>query len=133
MSFKVSGLGGAFIYANDPEGLGKWYAEVLGLVPDNPSEPIYYIEYKFLERDSPQTKASVSWAILKAKEKFERTHPAFIINYRVKSMDEFIKHLDSLGIEYKEVQEYPEGKFTLIKDPENNSLEIWEPSEKFMS
>ncbi|MBX7042497.1 MAG: VOC family protein [Ignavibacteria bacterium] len=129
----IQGIGGVFIYANDAPAMRNWYSKVFGLVPDDPESEIFYVEYRYLNHKDPEVKESFSWAIIPAKEKLDTSSQRYFINYRVRNMDEFIRHLNEIGIECSEVKDFPEGRFTSITDPENNRLEIWEPSGKFMT
>ena len=61
---------------------------------------------------------------------FDPSKKEFMINYRVQNIEEFVKILKKKGITVlDEITEYGEiGKFVHILDPENNKIELWEPS-----
>ena len=132
MSNKIRGLGGIFIYSNDPKKLGEWYTKHFG-IDTSAGEPygVIYCEYRYEDKDDPNGYASISWSILKTDKEIDRTNPSFCVNYRVDNLDDFAAYLLDNGIEVNEIQEHPEGKFTRIKDPEGNQIELWEPTKEF--
>ena len=52
------------------------------------------------------------------------------INYTVKNMGEILSHLKSKGVVIEKTEAYPGmGTFAWLKDPDGNSVELWQPSE----
>ena len=52
----------------------------------------------------------------------------FMINFRVKHLDELLIELRSSEVEVDEnIETYDYGKFGWIYDPEGNRIELWEP------
>ena len=59
---------------------------------------------------------------------FGRSSKDFMLNFRVKHLEELLKELRSSEIEVDENMEtYDYGKFGWIYDPEGNRIELWEP------
>lgn len=131
MANNIRGIGGVFIYSNDPKKLGAWYSKHFG-IDISAGEPygIIYCEYKYNDKDDPRGYASISWSIQKTDKEIDRTNPAFCVNYRVDDLEGFAGYLKDNGIEVKEIQEHPEGKFTWINDPDGNKIELWEPAKE---
>ena len=54
-----------------------------------------------------------------------------MINFRVANLDRMITQLRAKGIEVKlDPEIYPNGRFARLKDPEGNSIELWEPQSR---
>ena len=52
----------------------------------------------------------------------------WMINFRVNDLSKIVKQLTDAGIEVSlDDQEYPNGRFARIHDPEGNPVELWEP------
>ena len=50
-----------------------------------------------------------------------------MINFRVRSLTAMVKQLESAGVSVKvDPQEYPNGRFARVHDPEGNPIELWE-------
>jgi predicted enzyme related to lactoylglutathione lyase len=51
-----------------------------------------------------------------------------MINFRVNDLDAMVEQLKVAGIEVKvDPEEYPNGRFARLHDPEGNPVELWEP------
>ena len=123
----ISNIGGVFIYSKNPAKLAKWYEENLCMEFDNMGgdSTFCYNSYNYIDIESGK-KASVAWAILRAKNSDVISGKSFCINYRVLDLEKTVKHLKSLGNEVKEIEVYPEGKFSWTNDIEGNLIELWE-------
>ena len=61
---------------------------------------------------------------------FGAAHQAWMINFRVRSLDAMVAQLQSAGITVKvDPEAYPNGRFARLDDPEGNPIEIWEPAD----
>jgi catechol 2,3-dioxygenase-like lactoylglutathione lyase family enzyme len=121
---RVTGIGGVFIKATDPQKLQAWYEEHLGLkavhgavIFQCPSEP------------EEISRAQTVWAIFGRDTKyFEPSRADFMINFRVENLTALIEQLRAEGVEVDErTEEYEHGRFGWIQDPEGNRIELWEP------
>jgi len=54
---------------------------------------------------------------------------AWMVNFRVRSLDRMVNQLKAAGIDVKvDAEKYPNGRFAHLKDPEGNPIELWEPA-----
>jgi catechol 2,3-dioxygenase-like lactoylglutathione lyase family enzyme len=117
---KVSGIGGLFFRARDPEGLKGWYDRNLGVMktPTDYDSPCW-------SQDSGPT---VFEPFPADTDYFGDPAQAWMINFRVRDLDSMVKQLRAAGIEVEvDPQEYPNGRFARLKDPEGNPVAIWQP------
>jgi predicted enzyme related to lactoylglutathione lyase len=125
---RITGIGGVFIKAKNPQKLQAWYEEHLGLqaiegavVFESPSE------------ESQIGRAKTVWAIFPSDTKyFEPSQADFMINFRVENLNELLDQLRAEGVEVDErTEQYDYGRFGWIMDPEGNRIELWEPAMPF--
>ena len=117
---KVLGIGGFFFRARDPVALGKWYRDNLGinLVPENYSQAPW----------KQEAGTTVFAPFPMNSDYFGDPKKVWMINFRVRSLDAMAAQLRAAGIEVKiDPQQYPNGRFARLRDPEGNPIELWEP------
>lgn len=117
---KVTGIGGFFFRAKDPERLAKWYADNLGVSP----VPTDY------DMPSWETEAgtTVFAPFAQDTEYFGDRKNPWMINFRVRDLDAMVAQLRASGIEVTvDPQDYPNGRFARVYDPEGNPVELWQP------
>jgi glyoxylase I family protein len=118
---RVTGIGGVFFRASDPEGLTQWYAEHLGVKPP----PGSYDERSWEQAAGPTVFASLPGD----SEHFRRPDQQWSINFRVRDLDAMIDQLRKAGITVEEhAQAYPNGRFAELTDPEGTPVQLWEPA-----
>jgi len=124
---KVTGIGGVFFRAKDPEGLQAWYQENLGIDPDEDG----YVVFKWAEREPPHNPASSVWAPFEQDtDYFGGSGQQHMVNYRVKDLDAMVAQLQAAGVTVDEKREDNEcGRFAWATDPEGNRMELWQPPE----
>ena len=120
---KVTGVGGVFFRAKDPETLAKWYADNLGVNPV-PSD----------EHGAPwMTEAGVTvFAPFKLDtDYFGDPKNQWMINFRVADLDAMVAQLRGNGVAV-EVADGDEsyGRFARLYDPEGNAVELWQPADE---
>ena len=122
----VSGIGGLFFRARDPDALNAWYKEHLGVGAGCNStgegEPN---EWYWQAQGGPTV-----FAPFKADTDYFDASKAFMINLRVSGIDALLATLRSAGIEIITKPEWDDpavGRFARIHDPEGNAIELWEP------
>lgn len=122
---RVTGIGGIFFKARDPEKMSAWYREHLGLpVENNVAELI-----SPAADPTNHTKRTV-WSLFAADTDYFGSGPQpFMINYRVANLDKLLEQLRSQGVKIEGAENFDYGKFAWITDPEGNRLELWEPIE----
>ncbi|WP_181311448.1 VOC family protein [Nocardioides campestrisoli] len=116
---RVTGIGGLFFAARDPEALARWYADHLGIdpAPESYGEPSWRQEagstvLAAMPTDSPHL-GGRGWGV----------------NFRVRDLDAMVTQLRSAGVEVEVHDEvYPNGRFADLVDPEDNPVQLWEPA-----
>lgn len=127
---RVTGLGGVFFKAQDPDKLRAWYREHLGLEFDDYGSVVFGCPEGEDERAAAQT----VWSLFPSDTKyFEPSSAAFMINYRVENLAALLDQLRSEGVKVDErMEEFDYGKFGWVMDPEGNRIELWEPATPFV-
>lgn len=111
----ITGIGGLFIRARDPQALSAWYKTHLdidaGGLWQQQAGPTVFVPFP---QDSAYFAADKQW----------------MINFRVEGLDALLSTLRAAGIEVLTDPSWnsPEtGRFARIHDPEGNAIELWEP------
>jgi glyoxylase I family protein len=118
---KVTGIGGIFFRARDPEALGRWYRDHFGvsLMPANYDDPPWWQE----------SGPTVFAPFLGTTDYFGRVEQVWMINFRVKNLDRMVAQLTAAGIAVVvDPTPFPNGRFARAHDPEGNPIELWEPA-----
>jgi glyoxylase I family protein len=118
---KVTGIGGVFFRAHDPEALSRWYAEHLGVAEtptDNGAQPWV------------QSAGPTVWGAFPADTDYFRPEKSWMVNFRVSDLDAMVAQLRASGISVEfDPADYPYGRFARLSDPETNQIELWEPKD----
>ncbi len=124
---KVTGIGGIFFKSKDPGKIKQWYKENLGLATNE-----YGATFEFRLADNPEVKGYLQWSPFNDKTKyFDPSEKEFMINYRVENIEKLVSELKKSGVTVlDDIESVEYGKFIHILDPENNKIELWEPSDK---
>jgi predicted enzyme related to lactoylglutathione lyase len=113
----VTGIGGFFFRAQDPNALAAWYAEHLGVgrgdygMWDQQAGTTVFSPY---DMDTDQIPPSKQWKL----------------NLRVDGLDGMKAALAASGIDVITNPEWDApgvGRFAQLHDPEGNLIELWEP------
>jgi catechol 2,3-dioxygenase-like lactoylglutathione lyase family enzyme len=117
---RVTGIGGFFFVAEDPEGLARWYADHLGV----PAPPQSY--------DDPPWRQEAGFTVVatmpQGAEYFGDSGRTWSLNFRVSDLDAMVSQLRAAGVEVEADPEvYPNGRFASLRDPEGNPLQLWQP------
>jgi len=121
---RVTGIGGIFFKARDPEALRDWYRQHLGLDIQE------WGGVTLRASGAPDNGEAVTvWSIFPSTSNyFAPGSAAFMINYRVDNLADMLNRLRSQGCTVDErIEESEFGKFGWAQDPEGNRLELWEP------
>lgn len=117
---QVTGIGGIFFKARDPERMLAWYREHLG-VPAQDG----HADFPWRDKDRPDVAGRTVWSIFPAKSDY---FPGpLMINYRVANLERMLEQLRAGGIAIEKVEDFDYGRFAWITDPEGNRVELWEP------
>ncbi|MGE0180259.1 MAG: VOC family protein [Sphingomonas sp.] len=116
----VLGIGGFFFRSRDPDALGRWYHERLGI-----SLPAATYDEKPWRQEAGTT---VFHAFDADTSYFGAADKQWMINFRVRDLDELVAALRAAGEEVDaDAHVYPNGRFARLNDPEGNPIQLWEP------
>jgi glyoxylase I family protein len=115
---RVTGIGGFFFKAHDPKALEEWYETHLGINKAPTS-----LEQSVWQQEKGPTIFS---AFPQNTTYFGKKD--WMLNFRVNNLDALVKQLRADSIKVDVVPEqYPNGRFAHLEDPEGNPIELWEP------
>lgn len=119
---KVEGIGGFFFRAQDPKALAQWYADNLGI----DLTPTSYDVEPWTQQEGPTV-----FAPFKANNSyFGNPNKQWMINFRVADLDAMVEQLRANGVDVEyEGDEWPNGRFARLVDPEGNPIQLWEPQD----
>ena len=124
---KIDGIGGAFLFSNQPRQLAEWYRDNLGFdYEESPDCSSLYKSLEYRDFTDASVKRTTTWAILHTDDDIRAKPRTGQINYRVKSMTETISHLQSKGVPIDKTEDYEYGRFAWLTDPEGNKIELFE-------
>lgn len=121
---RVTGIGGVFFKAKDPEKLGTWYRDYLGIKLESwGGAALRWPE------DTAEDKGVTVFTLAKADTAwFEPSQSSFMINYRVDDLDGILAQLANVDtVPVKGPEQHENGRFAWVMDPEGNKVELWEP------
>jgi len=119
---RVSGIGGVFLRARDPQALARWYAEHLGLEIEAWNGAVLHW----------QGGESTVWSAFPPDTAyFGRDDQQAMVNYRVADLDAMLGQLRAAGVPVEGPQEHENGRFAWGTDPEGNRFELWQPAPGF--
>lgn len=117
---KVTGFGGLFFRARDPESLAAWYRDHLGVTP----VPDSYQAKGWRQQAGPTAFAPFP----NHTDYFGNRRKSWMINFRVRDLGAMAAQLRSAGIKVAiDRKHYPNGRFARLYDPEGNAIELWQP------
>lgn len=121
---RVTGIGGIFFKAQDPEKLSEWYQKHLGLNLEEWGGAVL----RWSDDPSAENGITVWSAFKKDTDYFEPSSSSFMINFRVADLNGLLEALRDEGCRVLDRREESElGKFGYVIDPEGNNVELWEP------
>lgn len=104
---RATRVGGLFLRTDEPDRLGRWYAEHLGVEtapgPDGPARGFSVFTA------TPTGSSSAS--------------------FEVRDLDAMVSQLHAAGIEVEvDPAIYPDGRFASLRDPGGNLVQLWQPA-----
>jgi len=115
----ITGFGGAFLRAKNPEALYQWYEQHLGLART---------EGCFTFPAAAQ-RAQVVFAFFKEEDAYFPQAQRAMINLQVDDLDAVLDRLAAAGVTVDPKRDsYDFGKFGWFADPEGNRVELWQPA-----
>jgi catechol 2,3-dioxygenase-like lactoylglutathione lyase family enzyme len=125
----VNGIGGVFLYANDPRKLAEWYTRNLGLEFHADTSDTFYMVFNYRDENDHELHRSTVFAIMPAKKPLGPERGEYMINYRVDDLPGFLQQLQANGIETAAIEEHQGiGYFSWIQDSEGNRIELYQHS-----
>jgi len=119
---KVVGLGGVFFKARDPQALGKWYADHLGVPVQHPYGAV------FAPAAVPAGGCQVWTPFAADTTYFRPARRAFMVSLMVDDLDGALAQVAAGGARVLPAREDSEyGRFGWFLDPEGNKVELWQP------
>ncbi|TQV89091.1 VOC family protein [Aliikangiella coralliicola] len=123
---RVTGIGGVFFKTKDKQRIKDWYQSHLGLNTDQ-----YGTNFEWRQGSDASKKGFTQWSpFAESSEYFAPSEKDFMINYRVKNIENLVAQLAREKVtilDEIEVCEY--GKFVHILDVDGNKIELWEPND----
>lgn len=117
MNGRITGIGGIFFRAKDPDALVAWYKTHFDIPSHGPW---------------PQEAGISVFAPFKADTDYWGPDKQWMMNLRVEGLDGLLARLHSAGIAYEtRPEEWDDpalGRFARLEDPEGNPIELWEPA-----
>jgi predicted enzyme related to lactoylglutathione lyase len=113
----VTGVGGFFFRARDPEALTAWYAQHLGVG----SAP-----YGMWDTEA----GPMVFSLFKADSDYFAADKQWMLNLRVDDLDALLATLRAADVEVTTNPDWDApgvGRFARIHDPEGNAIELWQP------
>ena len=100
--------------------LAQWYSKHLGV----DQVPTSYEQEPWQQLSGPTVFAPFK----QDTDYFGRDSQQWMINFRVENLTALVKQLEAAGIEVVvDKEDYPNGKFARLYDPEGNPIELWQP------
>ena len=116
----VTGIGGFFFRARNPDALALWYQERLGVT----TVPRSYGESAWRQREGDTVFAPFP----QDSEMIGPPEHTWMINFRVDDLDAIVAQLLAAGETVNvDSQRYPNGRFAEVRDPEGNGIQLWQP------
>jgi predicted enzyme related to lactoylglutathione lyase/ketosteroid isomerase-like protein len=123
----LEGLGGVFIKAKNPTSLRAWYDQHL----DTRFGSNSWHTFQWRRWDHAQMACRTEFSFFEEETAyFHPSSKAFMINFRVRSLQVLLDKLKKNGVQQVgESETFDYGKFAWILDPEGNKIELWEPND----
>lgn len=121
---RVTGIGGIFFFADNPQKTKEWYAKNLGFEINE-----WGASFESRSAHKPDEVNYLQWSPFeKESDYFAPSAKEFMINYRVQNIEGLVSKLQENGVTILDgIASYDYGKFVHIMDLEGNKIELWEP------
>jgi predicted enzyme related to lactoylglutathione lyase len=119
---RVTGIGGVFFRATDPERLAAWYEKHLGVTSGSGGDVVWQ-----------QEAGPTVWAPFpRDSDYLGRPEQQVMVNFRVRDLGAMLAQLHDAGIDPDDevVEEVGVGRFAHVRDPAGTRLELWEPPDE---
>ncbi len=135
----IDGVGGAFIFSNDPQRLADWYREHLGLEFEGDAEfGAFYRIYWAVDSEDHARKLDTTFSIMTAKVPLPKREAEadpesmygdqpFMVNLRVRDLDAVLDQLAAKDVKPIKRSDYDYGRFAWVYDADGNRIELYQP------
>ncbi len=122
---RVTGIGGIFFKAKDPQALHAWYRRHLGIDVQEWGGAAF----SWVDAEGQPTGGTTTWSVGGVdNDHFAPSTAPFMVNYRVADLNSLLSALRAEGCDVLDkVDESEYGKFGWVMDPEGHKIELWEP------
>ena len=122
---RVTGIGGIFFQARDPQAMHAWYRKHLGF----DIQEWGGAAFSWSDADGKPVGGTTIWSVgPTGGEYYAPSRATFMVNYRVDDVHALVNALRAEGCDVVGgVDESEYGKFAWVMDPEGNKVELWEP------
>ena len=122
---RVTGIGGIFFQARDPQALQAWYQRHLGI----DVQAWGGTAFRWTDAAGRPTAGTTAWSIGDAGDApFTPGTAPFMVNYRVADLRALLQTLREEGCQVLDgFDESEHGRFGWVLDPEGHKVELWEP------
>lgn len=138
---RVTGIGGIFFTAQDPQALCAWYRQHLGM----DVQPWGGTAFSWADAQGQPTTGTTIWSVGRGEDATPDAAPAtpatattpggfgprrapFMVNYRVDDLATLLQALREAGCQVLDKTDDSEfGRFGWVIDPEGNKVELWQP------
>ncbi|WP_336985940.1 VOC family protein [Altererythrobacter aquiaggeris] len=115
---KITGLGGVFYVAKNPQTTREWYRDILGIDGEYGPQLSWAAEtgdepYSLISHFSDDTYIKPGKG-------------GFMINLRVDDLDGFVAQLQKKGVDILGSADEGYGKFAWLLDPDGVKIELWQ-------
>ncbi len=137
----IDGVGGAFLFSEEPARLADWYTEHLGIDFEGSEEfGAFYVRYVAVDPADAAWVMDTTFAIMKAKRPVPRMaanegteqgdmygDQPFMVNLRVRDLDAVLQHLAERGVAPLRRDDEGYALFAWVRDLEGNRVELYQP------
>lgn len=121
----ITGIGGVFFRSADKAKTMAWYTDNFGMQAESWGKM-----YPWRHHDN-EAPGSTTWSVFKNDtDYFGNSGQEFMINYRVRDLDELLAKLKANGIsQVNDIYEAEYGRFAWVEDCDGRRIELWEPKD----
>lgn len=135
----INGVGGAFIFSEDPKRLAGWYRDHLGLqFEGNADFGAFYTTFVTVDANDPELRRDTTLSIMKARQPLEKPDPdpnpssmygdqPFMVNLRTDNLAALLDRLTERGVPILGQQNESYGAFAWVYDADGNRVELYQP------
>ncbi len=135
----INGVGGVFIYSENPSELAKWYQKIFNLNFESfEGGNTSYTVFWSLDEKKSTRRQDTTLAIMKAKKPLAKKvdnddssdmygDRSYMLNLRLVDMKKMISHLEKNKIKILSTMDEGYGLFAWILDPDGNRIELYQP------